>query len=72
MNIRHCDIHGTWRSEFWDKCPDCICDMVEKEYNERRKTFLGRTAVSWFLFSYIAIVLIAMAWIVISHVPEAR
>ena len=34
-----------------------------------RKTFLGMTAVSWYLLLYIAVVLVAIAWIVTARVP---
>ena len=40
-----------------------------KRKEKPKKTFLGMTAVGWYLFLYIAVVLIAIAWIVISHVP---
>ena len=81
MSIKHCDIHGYWETDYWGyptHCRKCLLDMaVEREergfhYTGSRKTFLGMTSVGWFLFSYIAIVMIAMALIVIAHVPEAQ
>ena len=64
MSIMHCDYHGYWENEVWTSCPGC-----SREERENRKTFFGMTAVGWYLFLYIAVVLIAMAWIVIAHVP---
>ena len=59
MSIMHCNKHGTWNLNVSASCPRC--------WEENRKTFLGMTGVSWFLFGYIAAVLIAMAWIVTAH-----
>ena len=66
-NQKRCEVHGNL-NDAWVRCPDCIIDMVEKEYNERRKTFFGLTASSWFMFLYIAVVFTAMAWIITAHV----
>ena len=70
MSIERCDKHGKWNSHISDECPRCLLysGAWEREEREsRRKTFLGMTATSWFMFWYIAIVLIAMAWIVTAH-----
>ena len=68
MSIKHCDIHGHWDSDVFDECPRCLIYIgVLGREEKARKTFLGMTAVGWFMFGYIAIVLIAMAWIVTAH-----
>ena len=85
MSIKYCEIHGNWdtdRNFLSVGCKDCpYCLMLrhinaeyqkEEERKKPRKTLFGMTAVGWFLFLYIAAALIAMAWIVISHIPEAQ
>ena len=69
MSIRRCAIHGYWDDDFWKKCPTCAFEEGYEREERPRKTFLGMTAVSWYLFLYIAVVLVAIAWIVIGGGP---
>ena len=66
MSIKHCDKHGTWDPIVWTECPKCFMEAGWEKEEKTRKTFFGMTAVGWYLSLYIAIVLIAMAWIVLA------
>ena len=67
MSIRRCAIHGYWDDDFWVKCPTCVFEKGYEREEKTRKTFFGMTAVSWFLFLYIAVVLAAIVWVTTAH-----